>query len=137
MRGEIADTGANRGGRTTAHRVGELAGFFLKPVIIAIVIQALWSLGSKAVKGALTGMVGTAVIVLSFLGVNPVLLLFAGGLLVMALSNLRRAWAGRVGAIALVGAFVRKSKPFQRSFGAPTFSLFLPGEASYIDASLL
>jgi chromate transporter len=75
----------------------------VKPVIIAIVIQALWSLGSKAVKGALTGMVGTAVIVLSFLGVNPVLLLFAGGLLVMALSNLRQAWARRVGAIALAG----------------------------------
>ena len=35
MRGEIADAGANRGGRTTAHRVGELAGFFLKLGMIA------------------------------------------------------------------------------------------------------
>jgi chromate transporter len=73
----------------------------VKPVIIAIVIQALWSLGRKAVKGPLTGAVGAAVIVLSFLGVNPVLLLFAGGLLVMALSNLRKAWAGRAGVAAL------------------------------------
>ena len=35
VRGEIADAGANRGGRTTAHRVGELAGFFLKLGMIA------------------------------------------------------------------------------------------------------
>jgi len=78
----------------------------VKPVIIAIVIQALWGLGTKAVKGPLTGTVGVAVIVLSLLGVSPVLLLFAGGLLVMALSNLRQAWAGRVGAIALAGPIV-------------------------------
>lgn len=75
----------------------------VKPIIIAIVIQALWSLGTKAVKGPLTGAVGIAVIVLSFLGVNVVLLLFAGGLLVMALSNLRVARPGSAGAAALAG----------------------------------
>lgn len=51
----------------------------VKPVIIAIVVQALWSLGTKAVKGPLTGAVGALVMLLSFLGVNEVLLLFAGG----------------------------------------------------------
>ena len=75
----------------------------VKPVIIAIVIQALWNLGTKAVKGSLTGAIGIAVIVLSFLGVNVVLLLFTGGLIVMTLSSLRDARAGRGGLAALAG----------------------------------
>jgi len=83
----------------------------VKPVIIAIVVQALWSLGIKAVKGPLTGAVGIAVIVLSFLGVNVVLLLFAGGLLVMALSNLREAWVRRAGAAVLAGPIVLRAFP--------------------------
>ena len=74
----------------------------VKPVIIAIVVQALWGLATKAVKGPLTGMVGSAVILLSFLGVNEVLLLFAGGLLVMLLANLHRMWGGPANASALV-----------------------------------
>lgn len=39
----------------------------VKPVIIAIVVQALWAFTTKAVKGPLTGAVGIAVIALSFL----------------------------------------------------------------------
>jgi chromate transporter len=62
----------------------------VKPVIIAIVVQALWALGIKAVKGAATGAVGVAVLALSFLGVNEVLLLFAGGIAVMVVANLHR-----------------------------------------------
>ena len=82
----------------------------VKPVIIAIVAQALWGLGSKAVKGPLTAMTGAAVILLSFLGANEVLLLFAGGFLVMLLSNPRRA--GRSGgAWALFGAGVLAGSP--------------------------
>jgi len=75
----------------------------VKPVIIAIVIQALWGLGTKAVKGPLTAAAGIAVVALSLLGVNIVLLLFAGGLLVMALSKVRNARAGIIGAAVLAG----------------------------------
>ena len=64
----------------------------IKPVIIAIVIQALWGLGKSAVKGFLTALISTAVIVLFFLGVNEILLLFVAGFGVMALENLRRVW---------------------------------------------
>ena len=91
----------------------------VKPVIIAIVIQALWSLGTKAVKGPLTGMVGAAVIVLSFLGMNVVLLLFAGGLLVMVLSNLREARAGRASAAALAGPILLSASPTAAGATAP------------------
>ncbi len=75
----------------------------VKPVIIAIVAQALWSLGSKAVKGPLTAAVGIAVMAGSFLGGNVVLLLFVAGLFVMAVSNLQRVSAGGVvgGAVAV------------------------------------
>ena len=63
----------------------------VKPVIIAIITQALWNLGKKAVKSPLTGAVGLAVVALYFLGVNEIALLFASGLVVMAGENLRRS----------------------------------------------
>jgi len=62
----------------------------IKPVIIAIILQALWGLGRTAIKGPLTVVVGTVVLVLYFLGVNEIALLFASGLVVMAGENLRR-----------------------------------------------
>ncbi len=83
----------------------------VKPVIIAIVVQALWGLGRKAVKGLLTAIVGVGVIGLAFLEVNVVLLLFAAGLLVMALANLRQAWARRAGALALAGPILFRASP--------------------------
>jgi chromate transporter len=69
------------------------AGWLLygvKPVVIAIIVQALWGLGQKAVKGPLTAAVGLAVLVLYFVGIHELALLFAGGLLVMAVENLGR-----------------------------------------------
>jgi len=63
----------------------------VKPVIMAIIVQALWNLGRMAVKGPLTAVVGTAVLVLYLLGVNEIGLLFAGGLVVMIGTNVRRS----------------------------------------------
>ena len=57
----------------------------VKPVIIAIVLQALWGLGHTAVKTPLLAGVGLAAAVFSFLGVNELLLLFAAGLLIAAI----------------------------------------------------
>jgi chromate transporter len=62
----------------------------VKPVVISIIVQALWSLGRKAVKSPLTSAVGLAVLVLYFFGINEIALLFAGGLFVMIGANLRR-----------------------------------------------
>jgi chromate transporter len=61
----------------------------VKPVVIAIIVQALGSLGSKAVRKPLPAVVGLAVLGLYFLGVNEIVLLFAGGLVVMGGANLR------------------------------------------------
>ena len=64
----------------------------VKPVIIAVVVQALWGFATKAVKGTLTGTVGAVVLVLSFLGWDEVLLLLAGGGVVMLGTSLKRRW---------------------------------------------
>lgn len=60
----------------------------VKPVIIAIILQALWGLGQRAVKGTVTALIGLAVLVLYFLGINEILLLFAGGFVALITSNL-------------------------------------------------
>jgi chromate transporter len=64
----------------------------IKPVIIAIVVQALWGLGKTAVKGPLTRLIGVTVMVLFFRGMNEILLLFAAGFVTMAIENLWRSW---------------------------------------------
>jgi chromate transporter len=73
----------------------------IKPVIIAIVVQALWGLGKSAVKGPLTALIGAAVMVLFFLGTNEIFLLFAAGFVAMAVENLWRRW--KQGTRALIG----------------------------------
>jgi chromate transporter len=62
----------------------------VKPVIIAIVAKALWSLGKKAVKDVPTAIAAAAVVAAFFLGLHEILLLGAAGLLVMVIKNLMR-----------------------------------------------
>ncbi|MFZ5825527.1 MAG: chromate transporter [Bacillota bacterium] len=62
----------------------------IKPVMIAVVLQALWGLGKSAVKNVQTGAAGAAVILLSLLGAHEILLLFLAGLGVMLFENWRR-----------------------------------------------
>lgn len=73
------------------------AGWLLygvKPVVIAVVLQALWGLGRKAVKGPLTAGVGLAALVFYFWQVNEIVLLLLGGLVVMLAQNRQRLRAG-------------------------------------------
>jgi chromate transporter len=78
--------------------------FGVKPVVIAIIAQALLNLGQKAVKNALLALVGLAVIALYFLQFNELLLLFAGGLVVMLAANFRRLRMQGLGALFLSAA---------------------------------
>lgn len=73
----------------------------IKPVIIAIVAQALWQLGKKAIKDIPTLVVGVAVVAAFFLGVNEILLLLLAGLGVMLIKNLWRSRSGTAGALLL------------------------------------
>ena len=58
-----------------------LAG--VAPVMIAIIADALWQLGRRALKTLPLAGVGIAVLLLYLLGVYPIVLLFGGALLVM------------------------------------------------------
>lgn len=62
----------------------------IKPVIIAIILQALFKLGRKAIKDGPTVIAAICVIVAYFLNVNEILLLLLAGLAVMVIKNLRR-----------------------------------------------
>jgi chromate transporter len=73
----------------------------VKPVVIAIILQALWDLGRKGVKDVLTGVVGAAVIGLYFLGFNEIALLFAGAGAVLLFHLVRRLVRGGFSALAL------------------------------------
>jgi len=59
----------------------------IKPVIIAVILQALWGMGRKALKGPATAAIALGAAALHFLGVNEILLLAAGGLLMLAFSS--------------------------------------------------
>jgi chromate transporter len=73
----------------------------VKPVVIAIIIQALWTLGRKALKDFPTGLAAVAVLGLYFVGLNEVALLFAGGLAVMLVANFQRLRGRLAGAFLL------------------------------------
>ena len=53
----------------------------IKPVVIAIIFQALWQLGRTAVKNRFLGALGVAGMILSFLGINILVVLFGGGVI--------------------------------------------------------
>lgn len=65
----------------------------IKPVIIPLIVMALWGLGRKAITGGLTAAVGILALVLYFLGVNFVIVLLAGGLAVALGRRLGRGQA--------------------------------------------
>jgi chromate transporter len=58
----------------------------VKPVVIAIILQALWQLGRTAVKNRFLGALVILAMILSFMGMNVLVLLFGIG----AVSGMRR-----------------------------------------------
>ncbi len=80
----------------------------VKPVAIGIIAFALLGLLKSAIRGPATGVVGVAVAVLFFIGVNEIALLAAGGLLIVIIR--RRIFGGGRFTVGLVAA---------SSFGLP------------------
>jgi chromate transporter len=73
------------------------------PVIIAVVVQAMWALGRTAVKTPLLAAVGLAVLALSLAGVNELALLFGGGAAVALVRVARRSPARVAMLLAALG----------------------------------
>jgi chromate transporter len=67
-------------------RLPEAAGLLygIKPVVLAIVAQALWSLGRAAVKSATLGVLGLAAAAAAAAGVHELLILAAAAAIMMA-----------------------------------------------------
>ena len=62
-------------------QVGDLL-YGVKPIIIAVILQALWNLGRSAVKTRFLMVCGIAALALSVLGVYPLLVIFGIGSIV-------------------------------------------------------
>jgi chromate transporter len=64
----------------------------VKPVVIAIILQALWKLGRTAIKSVWLAVVALVTLFLAVAGVSPLLVLIVGGFLgiVVSLSPARR-----------------------------------------------
>ncbi|MBI5930780.1 MAG: chromate efflux transporter [Chloroflexi bacterium] len=78
----------------------------IKPVIIAVVLQAVWGLSRKAIKNRVLVVIGLAVFGLYLLGFNELLLMFGGGLIAMLIANASRLrQAAASSAIKLLSIF--------------------------------
>jgi len=68
---------------------GDALMYGIKPVIIAIVVQALSRLVPTALKGPVLAAVGIGAVALYLLGVNELVVLFGGALIVVAIQAVR------------------------------------------------
>jgi chromate transporter len=84
---------------------GESLLYGIKPVVIAVVLQALWGLGRTAVKSLVLLSIGIAAAALYLLGGHELAILFGGALLVLLLRGVRQRWPGmtRMTAVAPLG----------------------------------
>ena len=73
----------------------------VKPVIIAIVLQALWSLGRTAARTRGLAALGLVCVAAAVVGVHELVVIFGAGALAAALAWARSA---RAGAVAILGA---------------------------------
>lgn len=83
----------------------------IKPVIIAILLHALWQLGRKALNGWLLRALAVAVLAAYLLGGSELLLLFGGGLLVLLARQWRKFKPGALAVLALPQAFAQAAPP--------------------------
>ncbi|MGH2348255.1 MAG: chromate efflux transporter, partial [bacterium] len=68
----------------------------IKPVVIAVVVQALWGLGRIAVRSVLLAVLGAVTLSLYFLGVNEIALLAGGAIVTVLAAGVSRARAAQL-----------------------------------------
>ena len=76
----------------------------VKPVIIAIVLQALWSLGRSAIKSKFLAVVGLFAVALTLLKVHELLVLFGAGLTVALARSVAQQIKSNNGLKSLISA---------------------------------
>ncbi|MEN3329451.1 MAG: chromate transporter [Acidobacteriota bacterium] len=80
----------------------------VKPVIIAIVLHALWSLGRTAIKSKFLALVGIVAVILTILRIHELLVLFGAGL-----------------AVILARTIVQRRNDLKSLVTAPVLTMFL------------
>ncbi len=100
----------------------------VKPVVIAVVLQALWNLGRTALKTRFLGGVGILATVVAFLNLSPILLLFGAGALTGSRQWIsdrgKSAVAPLLSLLGLIATLV--ALPLLLSRGAATFPVLNP-----------
>lgn len=91
----------------------------IKPVIIAILLQALWNLGKKSAKDVPTVLAGIMAAVAYFASFNEILLLLLSGLTVMLVKN----WQRRDSTLGIL--FLPFSSPLAQSGSIATAAVSL------------
>jgi chromate transporter len=81
----------------------------IKPVIIAIVLQALWRLFPVAIKNAFLGMIGLIATAAALLGLNVLIVLFGAGAITAVASRVNRPRSER--ALAAIAAVKWRGSP--------------------------
>src|SRR6202007_2245832 len=84
---------------TMPQAVGLLYG--IKPVIIAVVLQALWVLGRTAIKTRLLGVLAMVALIASLLDVNDMIVLIGGGVVMLAIGAVEDRDAARAALAAI------------------------------------
>jgi chromate transporter len=93
----------------------------VKPVVIAVVVQALWRLGGSAIHSPLTLAAAVAAVVLAALGVHELLVLFGVGLAVPIVRGLFRPSRAAAPALSLLAT---PALPAAGAAAATTFGLW-------------
>ena len=95
----------------------------IKPVIIAVVVQAMWNLGRAAIKTPLLAVVGAGAATLSCFAVNPFLVLLAAGAFMLVFRAASQPKGSVAGLSPLLGA-ASGFPPLSTAGAASSFSLW-------------
>src|SRR3984893_2723644 len=92
----------------------------IKPVIIAVVVQALWRLSRTALRDSILIAVGVVSVIASFLGIDELVVLFGAGIIMAAYRWTRERFSNRASAEPL--AMLPKFARLKAVAGAPPHS---------------
>jgi chromate transporter len=96
----------------------------IKPAVVAVIAVAIWRLGKTAIKNAGLGVLGALALAAFFFGLNPILILFAGGALGMLV---RQSAKGVVSGAALLPTI--RARPSWAVMGASASAVSVASSA--------
>jgi chromate transporter len=100
----------------------------IKPAVVAVIAVAIWRLGKTAVKDAGLGVLGALSLVAFLLGLNPILILLAGGVLGMVLRQAAKSMAAGAAVLTAIRA-APSGEPGWRLLSASASAVSVVGTA--------